>query len=249
LVIERHLRTPKAFRVQFLRAAAELGELESDREFGKLDVSDRQFCRWLDGARPRPYACRVLEHMFGLPVENLLRPVVLADSPPVPTAGRRFGDLLRTLREGRGLSLRRLGRLVHYSHGYLWDLESGSKPPQRAVVAALDAALHADGRLLAAAAEDPAWHGDDAPPADGSAVLPVSAAGPAVGVPIEVRVLVAGGVPSAVDALGVVVVDAGSVRVVVGAVDPDAAEANASGDSARVYSLTAARQRRSRRVE
>lgn len=77
LVNERHLRTPKAFRSQFLRAAAQLAVLESDREFAKLDVSDRQFSRWLDGARPRPYACRVLEHMFEMPVDELLRPAVL----------------------------------------------------------------------------------------------------------------------------------------------------------------------------
>src|SRR6266508_3261943 len=81
LVEERHWQTPKAFRAQFLRAARELADRDSDREFGRLDVSQRQFCRWLAGAQPRPYACRVLEYMFGLPIGELLRPAV-APVPP-----------------------------------------------------------------------------------------------------------------------------------------------------------------------
>src|SRR5690242_21205495 len=58
-----------------------------------------------------------------------------------------FGPRLRELREQSRLSLRRLGRLIHCSHGYLWDLEVGNKRPSVSVAALLDAALGADGRL------------------------------------------------------------------------------------------------------
>src|SRR5690349_13679640 len=60
-----------------------------------------------------------------------------------------FGRELKELREQHGLSLRRLGRIVHCSHGYLWDLETGSKRPSPAVVVLLDEALGASGRLSA----------------------------------------------------------------------------------------------------
>jgi transcriptional regulator with XRE-family HTH domain len=60
-----------------------------------------------------------------------------------------FGRRLKELREQRRLSLRRLGRQAHCSHGYLWDLEAGAKRPSIAVAAALDKALEADGRLSA----------------------------------------------------------------------------------------------------
>lgn len=58
-----------------------------------------------------------------------------------------FGKRLKEFRELSGLSLRRLGRMIHCSHGYLWDLESGSKRPSTAVAASLDAALNAGGAL------------------------------------------------------------------------------------------------------
>ena len=67
--------------------------------------------------------------------------------------GGRFGAVLLRLRQQRGLSLRRLGRLVHYSHGFLWDLEAGIKRPNQAAASALDAALRADGQLVSAAAD------------------------------------------------------------------------------------------------
>jgi transcriptional regulator with XRE-family HTH domain len=60
-----------------------------------------------------------------------------------------FGHKLKELREQNGLSLRRLGRAIHCSHGYLWDLEAGTKRPSGSVVALLDGALKADGQLSA----------------------------------------------------------------------------------------------------
>jgi transcriptional regulator with XRE-family HTH domain len=60
-----------------------------------------------------------------------------------------FGRRLKELREQSGMSLRRLGQKIHCSHGYLWDLESGTKRPSVSVAALLDAALGAGGQLSA----------------------------------------------------------------------------------------------------
>ena len=49
-----------------------------------------------------------------------------------------FAGRLKELRQDKGLSLRRLGKTVHCSHGYLWDLESGTKRPSVAVALLLD---------------------------------------------------------------------------------------------------------------
>jgi transcriptional regulator with XRE-family HTH domain len=65
-----------------------------------------------------------------------------------------FGATLRRLREGRRLSLRRLGKLVSYSHTQVWELEVGKTQPTLKIAAALDAALDADGALAAMVTED-----------------------------------------------------------------------------------------------
>lgn len=62
-----------------------------------------------------------------------------------------FGTLLKSLRLKRNLSLRRLGKQVHCSHGYLWDLETSTKRPSMAVAALLETTLNAGGELLTAA--------------------------------------------------------------------------------------------------
>lgn len=62
-----------------------------------------------------------------------------------------FGVVMGELRLASGLSLRRLGQRVHCSHGYLWELESGSKRPSAQIADLIDTALGADGRLSAAA--------------------------------------------------------------------------------------------------
>src|SRR5690348_13284435 len=93
------------------------------------------------------------------------RRVVLVD----PT----FGARLKELREGRRLSLRRLGQAIHCSHGYLWDLESGNKRPSISVAALLDAALGAGGQLSAMVREVSADSGvrSATAPASGDAAL------------------------------------------------------------------------------
>lgn len=60
-----------------------------------------------------------------------------------------FGDELRSLRRQRGLSLKKLARVVHFDPGYLSKIENGLKPPTATVASRCDAALDADGALSA----------------------------------------------------------------------------------------------------
>jgi transcriptional regulator with XRE-family HTH domain len=69
--------------------------------------------------------------------------------------GESVGQALRRWRQRRGLSLRQLGRLVNYSHVYIWEIEKGSKPPTPDFIAACDTRLHACGELVAATAHKP----------------------------------------------------------------------------------------------
>jgi GntR family transcriptional regulator len=68
----------------------------------------------------------------------------------------RFPHLLRDLRHDRGLSLRELATRVHYSHSYLWDIETGRKQPTPDIAQTLDDALEADGMLAELVTESPA---------------------------------------------------------------------------------------------
>jgi transcriptional regulator with XRE-family HTH domain len=155
---ERHLQIPRAFRAQYVRAAHELAEQESDPEFRKQDVSPHQYQRWLDGQRPRPYACRIIEYMLDRPIDELLRsagpsvePSPLVAAIAVQEAPPSFGDRFKQLRKQSGLSFRRLAGQVHYSRSYLWNLETGGTRPTIEVASALDTALDAHGQLLAIA--------------------------------------------------------------------------------------------------
>jgi transcriptional regulator with XRE-family HTH domain len=65
-----------------------------------------------------------------------------------------FGPTLRRLREARSLSLRRLGKLVNYTHTPLWELETGRSQPTPAIAERLDAALDAGGELSGMVTED-----------------------------------------------------------------------------------------------
>src|SRR3954468_10454259 len=85
-----------------------------------------------------------------------------------------FGHRLKELRERNGLSLRRLGQQIHCSHGYLWDLEAGTKRPSVSVAALLDAALGGDGQLSALVREVSADSGEYAAAARSGGGLPPS---------------------------------------------------------------------------
>jgi transcriptional regulator with XRE-family HTH domain/tetratricopeptide (TPR) repeat protein len=75
LIFERHWQRFKTFEAQFQRAARDLAKREGDPDLAKLTISSRQWERWYAGGvktEPHPDACRVLEHMFGYPISQLL---------------------------------------------------------------------------------------------------------------------------------------------------------------------------------
>jgi transcriptional regulator with XRE-family HTH domain len=62
-----------------------------------------------------------------------------------------FGDVLKSLRTESGQSLRDIAKAAHVSHTYIWDLETHRGAiPSREIAEALDHALNAGGRLIAA---------------------------------------------------------------------------------------------------
>src|SRR5215468_3158663 len=60
-----------------------------------------------------------------------------------------FGDELRRRREASGQTLGQFAHRLHYSTGYLSKIENGRKPPSEDVARRCDAALGANGELLA----------------------------------------------------------------------------------------------------
>lgn len=114
LITERHWQRFGTFEAQFRRAARELAERESDPDVANLTVSSRQWERWYMGSvktEPHPDACRVLEHMFGYPIQQLLAPAISADSDTLRRDVLKFGLLAtaspeivyRTLRDAAGI--------------------------------------------------------------------------------------------------------------------------------------------------
>jgi transcriptional regulator with XRE-family HTH domain len=67
----------------------------------------------------------------------------------VPLLSTTFGEELRRCRLDAGLSLTALSAAVHYSKAQLSKVERGIKAPSRDLVRLCDAALQADGALIA----------------------------------------------------------------------------------------------------
>jgi transcriptional regulator with XRE-family HTH domain len=61
----------------------------------------------------------------------------------------RPGEELRRLRQVRGLTLRELAKRVAFDHSYLAAVERGDRPGSPLLVASVDDALDARGRLIA----------------------------------------------------------------------------------------------------
>jgi len=75
LITGRHWQRFETFAAQFGRAARELAEQQGEPDIAQVTVSPRQFERWYSGkvkTVPHPDSCRVLEYMFGYPVNQLL---------------------------------------------------------------------------------------------------------------------------------------------------------------------------------
>src|SRR6266540_2104680 len=78
LVAQRHWQKYETFATQYARASSELAVRDQDPRLRRLSITKRQYERWLAGTlktKPYPDHCRVLEHLFGRPVEELLSPV------------------------------------------------------------------------------------------------------------------------------------------------------------------------------
>jgi transcriptional regulator with XRE-family HTH domain len=90
MIAQRHWQRFRTFEVQFRRAARELAARDDDPDLAKLTISSRQWERWYSGnvkSEPHPDACRVLEHMFGYPVQQLLSSLELGDNDGWESAG------------------------------------------------------------------------------------------------------------------------------------------------------------------
>ncbi|MFF7471134.1 helix-turn-helix domain-containing protein [Streptomyces sp. NPDC008092] len=77
------------------------------------------------------------------------------------TPQEEFAEALRVRREAADLSLAELARRVHYSKSYLSRVENGLRPPGRLLAERCDAALRADGALLALLPPGPEQHEHD----------------------------------------------------------------------------------------
>lgn len=86
LVSERHW-TYSAFFARFTATAREIAKAEDEPRMRSVDVAKRTFMNWTSGTLkglPSADACRVLERMFGYPVEALFAPA--SDRPAAPVA-------------------------------------------------------------------------------------------------------------------------------------------------------------------
>lgn len=93
------------FRGQFERAAQELARIEQNPDVATLSVSERTFERWCSGATtPQPGARRVLGHMFGYPIGDLMAPAPADGAISPVTARRRPAD--------HGADMHEMGRLT-----------------------------------------------------------------------------------------------------------------------------------------
>lgn len=94
LMKARHLQVYESFAVQFEQAANDLARRDRDTRLCGLSASKRTVERWWGGelkGQPQPDQSRVLEHMFGRPVAELLAQWE-PPAEPGPSTLTRFGD-------------------------------------------------------------------------------------------------------------------------------------------------------------
>lgn len=148
LITERHWQRFPTFEAQFRRAARELAQREGDPGLATLTVSSRQWERWYAGSvktEPHPDACRVLELLFGYPVQQLLAPAgqqVDGDRRDVHSGDIR--ELLAWV-ASTNTTDDAIEQIAHVA-GYL--AEAHSRMPQRTVLAGVLQAHQKAGDLL-----------------------------------------------------------------------------------------------------
>ncbi|MBW5425088.1 hypothetical protein GKQ77_26605 [Streptomyces sp. BG9H] len=90
LTAQRDWQSYPTFRAQFERSARELAEVEGTPHLAGLAPSERTYERWYSGeSKPVPDARRVLAHMFGHPISELLTPPVVGVHHPVAASHAR----------------------------------------------------------------------------------------------------------------------------------------------------------------
>jgi DNA-binding Xre family transcriptional regulator len=148
LITERHWQRFPTFEAQFRRAARELAERDGDPDLAKLTVSSRQWERWYSGnvrTEPYPDACRVLEHLFGYPVQQLLASAgQQIDSDRSGVHSQDIRELLAWV-ANTNTTDDAIEQIAHVA-GYL--AEAHSRMPQRAVLAGVMQAHQKTGDLL-----------------------------------------------------------------------------------------------------
>jgi transcriptional regulator with XRE-family HTH domain len=148
LIAERHWQRFQVFEAQFRRAARELAERDGDPDLAKLTVSSRQWERWYSGnvrTEPYPDACRVLEHLFGYPVQQLLAPAGQQIG-----SGRRgvYSEDIRELMAWVASTNTTDDAIAQIAHVAAYLAEAHSQMPQRAVFAGVLQAHQKAGDLL-----------------------------------------------------------------------------------------------------
>ncbi|MFI8089174.1 hypothetical protein ACIF9R_12765 [Streptomyces sp. NPDC086080] len=90
-VVEAHrMRIFETFTIHFKRAAREVAQLDGNNSLASVHVGRSTWDRWMAGeikGLPRPATCRVLEHLFGEPAEQLFGLLEPEATPTVATAG------------------------------------------------------------------------------------------------------------------------------------------------------------------
>ncbi|MEU3373292.1 hypothetical protein ABZ734_22860 [Streptomyces sp. NPDC006660] len=76
LARDERIESYALFHPRYEQTARRLGERNQDPKLSRESVGSRQWTRWLGGdITPQPYACLILEEIFGQPVERLMAPV------------------------------------------------------------------------------------------------------------------------------------------------------------------------------
>ncbi|MEE1930682.1 hypothetical protein V1J52_21230 [Streptomyces sp. TRM 70351] len=123
-VVETHrMRVFETFTVHFQRAAKEVAQLDGNASLASVYVARSTWDRWMAGdikGLPRPTTCRVLEHLFGEPAEQLFGPLEPEATPTAATAGSGSMSPHLAAMESFRLADRQLGgghvyrSVVHY---------------------------------------------------------------------------------------------------------------------------------------
>ncbi|MGW6745575.1 helix-turn-helix domain-containing protein [Streptomyces sp. NPDC055025] len=153
------------------------------QETTELGLSDQQ---------PSPHAC---SRLLGRPESE----DCMVQQP------NQFGRELRRLRLASGITLAVLAGIVHYSKGQLSKVERGIQPPSEELARLSDAALGADGALIALAPAGPMAGKPVRTATDDEEVwvMHVSTEGQSWFRPVSRRQMMAAGAASAVSGLGI----------------------------------------------